>query len=440
MTTDVIMPKLGESITEGTILEWKKNIGDSIERDETILEISTDKVDSEVPSPASGILLEILYKTNETVPVGEIIAKIGDSIEDKPSVVEKNQSIVEEKSNVEESVSIEENYDEKKSETDNYDLGNDRRFFSPLVKNIAKKEGVSLAELSNISGTGHNSRVTKNDVLNYIKQKKQSNSESSTDFGLDDDRNINNQITNYSEEVNGSSTKIEPMSHIRKMIAKHMIKSRDTSVHVYSSNEVDMTSIVNFRNNNKKSYNLKYDTSLTFTPFITKAVIKAINEYPLINCSIIGENISHNKNINMGIAVALPDNNLIVPVIKNSEELNFLGLTRSTNDLATRARLGSLSPDEAQGSSFTITNPGIFGSLFGMGIINQPNVAILSVGSIHKRPVVKETDYGDVIVARSMMYLTLAYDHRIIDGAYGTKFLGKIKELLEHFSFDEIEV
>ena len=440
MTTDVIMPKLGESITEGTILEWKKNIGDSIERDETILEISTDKVDSEVPSPASGILLEILYKTNETVPVGEIIAKIGDSIEDKPSVVEKNQSIVEEKSNVEESVSIEENYDEKKSETDNYDLGNDRRFFSPLVKNIAKKEGVSLAELSNISGTGHNSRVTKNDVLNYIKQKKQSNSESSTDFGLDDDRNINNQITNYSEEVNGSSTKIEPMSHIRKMIAKHMIKSRDTSVHVYSSNEVDMTSIVNFRNNNKKSYNLKYDTSLTFTPFITKAVIKAINEYPLINCSIIGENISHNKNINMGIAVALPDNNLIVPVIKNSEELNFLGLTRSTNDLATRARLGSLSPDEAQGSSFTITNPGIFGSLFGMGIINQPNVAILSVGSIHKRPVVKETDYGDVIVARSMMYLTLAYDHRIIDGAYGTKFLGKIKELLEHFSFDEIEL
>ena len=440
MTTDVIMPKLGESITEGTILEWKKNIGDSIQRDETILEISTDKVDSEVPSPASGVLLEILYNTNETVPVGEIIAKIGDSIDDKPSKDKKNQTIPAKKSDLEENIILEDSCDEKKSEIDTYDVDNERRFFSPLVKSIAKKEGVSSSELSGIKGSGHNSRVNKNDILNFIKQKKQLNSESLKDLGIDNGTKINNQISNYSQEVSNSNTEIEPMSHIRKMIAKHMIKSRDTSVHVYSSNEVDMTSIVNFRNDNKKSYDLKYDTSLTYTPFITRAVIKAINEYPLINCSIIGENISHNKNINMGIAVALPDNNLIVPVIKNSEELNFLGLTRSTNDLANRARLGNLTPNEAQGSSFTITNPGIFGSLFGMGIINQPNVAILSVGSIHKRPVVKETDYGDVIVPRSMMYLTLAYDHRIIDGAYGTKFLGKIKELLEHFSFDEIEL
>jgi len=440
MTTDVIMPKLGESITEGTILEWKKNIGDSIQRDETILEISTDKVDSEVPSPASGVLLEILYNANETVPVGEIIAKIGDSIDEKPSKVEKKQTISDKKSNSEENISLEESFDEKKSETDTFDFDNERRFFSPLVKSIAKKEGVSSAELRNIKGSGHNSRVNKNDILNYVKQKKQLDSESLKDIDKDNNTNINNQISSYSQEVSNSNTEIEPMGHIRKMIAKHMIKSRDTSVHVYSSNEVDMTSIVNFRSDNKKSYDLKYDTSLTYTPFITRAVIKAINEYPLINCSIIGENISHNKNINMGIAVALPDNNLIVPVIKNSEELNFLGLTRSTNDLANRARLGNLTPNEAQGSSFTITNPGIFGSLFGMGIINQPNVAILSVGSIHKRPVVKETDYGDVIVPRSMMYLTLAYDHRIIDGAYGTKFLGKIKELLEHFSFDEIEL
>ncbi len=440
MTTDVIMPKLGESITEGTILEWKKNIGDSIQRDETILEISTDKVDSEVPSPASGILLEILYKTNETVPVGEIIARITDSNDEKLPKVENNQTISDKKSNIDETISLEENFDEKKCETDNYDFDNKRRFFSPLVKSIAKKEGVSQAELSDIKGSGHNSRVNKNDILSYIKQKKQLNSESFNDFDIDNDTNVNNQIPSYNQEVSNSSNEIEPMSHIRKMIAKHMIESRDTSVHVYSSNEVDMTSIVNFRNNNKKSYDLKYDTSLTFTPFISRAVIKAINEYPLINCSIVEENINHNKNINMGIAVALPDNNLIVPVIKNSEELNFLGLTRSTNDLANRARLGSLNPDEAKGSSFTITNPGIFGSLFGMGIINQPNVAILSVGSIHKRPVVKETDFGDVIVARSMMYLTLAYDHRIIDGAYGTKFLRKIKELLEKFSFDEIEL
>ena len=230
------------------------------------------------------------------------------------------------------------------------------------------------------------------------------------------------------------------MDHVRKMISKHMINSRDTSVHVYSSNEVDMTSIVNFRNEQKDAFKTKYQTSLTYTPFITDATIKAIQEFSLINCSIKGDNIHHNQNINMGIAVALPDNNLIIPVIKNSEELNFLGLARATVDLAKRSRQGQLQPDEAQGSTFTITNPGIFGSLFGMGIINQPNVAILSVGSIHKRPVVKETQYGDVIVVRSMMYLTLAYDHRIIDGAYGTQFLAKLKELLENFSNNQIKI
>ena len=233
---------------------------------------------------------------------------------------------------------------------------------------------------------------------------------------------------------------LEPMSHVRKMIAKHMIQSRDTSVHVYSSNEVDMTRIVDFRNKNKDSFNSKYQTALTYTPFITDASIKAINEFPLINCCIENDNIRHNQNINMGVAVALPDNNLIVPVIKKSEELNFLGLARSTVDLALRARSGKLQPDEAQGSTFTITNPGIYGSLFGMGIINQPNVAILSVGSIHKRPVVKETEFGDIIVSRSMMYLTLAYDHRIIDGAYGTQFLAKVKDLLENFSDEDVKV
>ena len=219
-----------------------------------------------------------------------------------------------------------------------------------------------------------------------------------------------------------------------------MIKSRDTSVHVYSSNEVDMTKIVEFRMTHKDAFKTKYQTSLTYTPFITDATIKAIHEFPLINCSVQEDNIKHNQNINMGVAVALPDNNLIVPVIKRSEELNFLGLARSTVDLAVRAREGRLQPEEAQGSTFTITNPGIFGSLFGMGIINQPNVAILSIGAIHKRPVVKETKYGDVIVVRSMMYLTLAYDHRVIDGAYGTRFLAKLKELLENFSNDEIKI
>ena len=419
MATDVIMPKLGESITEGTILEWKKNVGDVVSRDETILEISTDKVDSEVPSPAAGTLLEILYKKNEVVAVGDVIARIGDAGES--TTVDNNKKSTP-------------NDDENKEKTISQPIIDkkiiinkkiDRKFYSPLVKSIAKKEGVDLDELDSIEGSGSNGRINKKDILNYIKS--------------------NDKIKDMPLELNDSTSdtlegKLEPMGHVRKMIAQHMIKSRDTSVHVYSSNEVDMTSIVEFRNKNKDNFKNKYQTPLTYTPFITDATIRAIHKFPLINCSVKDDNISYNKNINMGIAVALPDNNLIVPVIKRSEELNFLGLARSTVDLANRSRGGGLQPDEATGSTFTITNPGIFGSLFGMGIINQPNVAILSVGSIHKRPVVKETEYGDVIIARSMMYLTLAYDHRIIDGAYGTRFLAKLKKLLEGFSDEEVQI
>ena len=422
MAIDVIMPKLGESITEGTILEWKKNLGDTISRDETILEISTDKVDSEVPSPASGKLIEILYDKNEVVAVGEVIARIGESNDE----VVANDTIKEPIDIKPEKMQQLENKTIETKENSNKD--NNRKFYSPLVKSIAKSEGLSFDELDSITGTGLNNRVNKTDVLEYLKSKK-NNAFKAEPVGSAPDSNY--------KSLEGS---LEPMSHVRKMIAKHMIQSRDTSVHVYSSNEVDMTAIVDFRNKNKDSFNSKYQTALTYTPFITDAAIKAINEFPLINCCIENENIRHNKNINMGVAVALPDNNLIVPVIKNSEELNFLGLARSTVDLALRARSGKLQPDEAQGSTFTITNPGIYGSLFGMGIINQPNVAILSVGSIHKRPVVKETEFGDIIVSRSMMYLTLAYDHRIIDGAYGTQFLAKVKDLLENFSDEDVKV
>ena len=419
MATNVIMPKLGESITEGTILEWKKDIGDSISRDETILEISTDKVDSEVPSPASGVLLEILYQKNDTVAVGEVIARIGESGEKvAPKKIENKEKIdTEIEKEVVSDIPV-------KKEIVQSPPQSNRKFYSPLVKSIAKKENISLSELDTINGSGYNGRVNKSDILNYINSKVSSPTipvvKDSASYSLED--------------------KIEPMGHVRKMIAQHMIKSRDTSVHVYSSNEVDMTKIVDFRNNYKDTFNTKYQTPLTYTPFITDATIKAIHEFPLINSSVQDDNIKHNQNINMGIAVALPDNNLIVPVIKRSEELNFLGLARSTTDLAVRARESKLQPEEAQGSTFTITNPGIFGSLFGMGIINQPNVAILSVGSIHKRPVVKETEYGDVIVARSMMYLTLAYDHRVIDGAYGTRFLAKLKELLENFNSEDIKL
>jgi len=419
MATNVIMPKLGESITEGTILEWKKEIGDSISRDETILEISTDKVDSEVPSPASGVLLEILYQKNDTVAVGEVIARIGESGEKVEP--EKNENKEKIDTGIEKEVILD--IPVKKEIVQSSPQSN-RKFYSPLVKSIAKKENISLSELDTISGSGHNGRVNKSDILNYINSKVSSSTIS-----------VVKDSASYSLE-----DKIEPMGHVRKMIAQHMIKSRDTSVHVYSSNEVDMTKIVEFRNNYKDTFNTKYQTPLTYTPFITDATIKAIHEFPLINSSVQDDNIKHNQNINMGIAVALPDNNLIVPVIKRSEELNFLGLARSTSDLAIRARESRLQPEEAQGSTFTITNPGIFGSLFGMGIINQPNVAILSVGSIHKRPVVKETEYGDVVVVRSMLYLTLAYDHRVIDGAYGTRFLAKLKELLEDFNSEDIKL
>ena len=418
MSVDVIMPKLGESITEGTILEWKKNIGDSISKDETLLEISTDKVDSEVPSPAEGKVIEILYKINDVVAVGEVIARIGgesDTIkkkEDPPPI--KEQVVEKKQSEVKETIVKEELKINQKS----------NRFYSPLVKSIAKKENISFSELDTISGSGSNGRVNKKDILSYLKNKSSSS--------------INTESIDISPQSYHLEDKIEPMGHVRKVIAKHMKKSRETSVHVYSTSEVDMTNIVNYRDEYKNNFKEKYKTPLTYTPFIIDAAITAIQEFPLMNAFVQEENIKYNQNINIGVAVALPDDNLIVPVIKRSEELNFLGIARSTNDLAVKARENNLSPNDALGSTFTITNPGVFGSLFGMGIINQPNVGLLSVGAIHKRPVVKETDFGDVIVARSMMYLTLAYDHRLIDGAYGTKFLSRIKEILESFSKEGI--
>ena len=418
MSVDVLMPKLGESITEGTILEWKKNVGDDIKKDETLLEISTDKVDSEIPSPESGKIIQILYNVNDVVPVGEVIAKIG-SHDDK--VIEKNKDTIKEDVKEEDNNSLEKN----KVENLNVNLNNEaleKRFYSPLVKSIAKKENISLDELKNISGTGLNNRVNKSDILNYIESKKSLDfSESKSDFQY----SLNN--------------KLEPMGHVRLMIAEHMKKSRDTSVHVYSTSEVDITNIVNYRSANKGKYLEKYQTNLTYTPFFIDAVIKSIQRFPLINASIDGNNIINNLNINIGVAVALPNDNLIVPVIKKSEELNFLGVARACSDLAYRARNSNLQPDEVKDSTFTITNPGVFGSLFGMGIINQPNSALLSIGAIHKRPVVKETDYGDVVVVRSMVYLTLAYDHRIIDGAYGTRFLTDLKDKLENFNEDNLQ-
>ena len=411
--TDVVMPKMGESITEGTILEWKKQVGDSIAKDETLLEISTDKVDSEIPSPATGTIVEIIAQVNDTIPVGDVIARIGEvgestsaedvsvetapteeSVPAEPDLVPEIEEVVQSEIVIEKPI-----------------IQSGKRFYSPLVKSIAKKEGITQAELDALIGTGNNGRVNKQDILAYLKIRT-AGAPTHTEGVIEQPASI----------VPTMSDEIEPMSRIRKRIAEHMVQSVQTSPHVYTTVEADVTNLVHIRAEHKESFKSKAGVNLTYTPMLLDACIRVIQEFPLMNASLDGDNIVHHRNINMGVAVALPDDNLIVPVIHSSEEKNFLGLARSVSDLAGRARENKLMPDEIFGSTFTITNPGVFGGLFGMGIINQPNVGILSVGSFQKRPVVKETEYGDTIVIRSMVYLTLSYDHRIIDGAYGTKF------------------
>ena len=428
--TDVVMPKMGESITEGTILEWKKQVGDSIAKDETLLEISTDKVDSEIPSPATGTIVEIIAQVNDTIPVGDVIARIGEvgesasteevsvetapteeSLPTEPDLVPEIEEVVQSEIVIEKPI-----------------IQSGKRFYSPLVKSIAKKEGITQAELDALMGTGNNGRVNKQDILAYLKIRT-AGAPTQTEDVIEQPASI----------VPTMSDEIEPMSRMRKRIAEHMVQSVQTSPHVYTTVEADVTNLVHIRAEHKESFKSKAGVNLTYTPMLLDACIRVIQEFPLMNASLDGDNIVHHRNINMGVAVSLPDDNLIVPVIHSSEEKNFLGLARSVSDLAGRARENKLTPDEIFGSTFTVTNPGVFGGLFGMGIINQPNVGILSVGSFQKRPVVKETEYGDTIVVRSMVYLTLSYDHRIIDGAYGTKFLARLVEIIEQYNNDKIK-
>lgn len=424
MIVDVVMPKLGESITEGTIIEWTKKPGDRILKDETLLEISTDKVDSEVPSPAAGKIIEILYAPNDVVTVDKIIARIdttgqGPVVESSPKTQTSDAVQVPVKSSGE----------TVPSDTPKSLPKSGNRFFSPLVRSIAGKEKITQDELELIPGTGVNGRLTKKDLLHYLEHRTESPaSKSEADL-----------LVKHSGIVAPTLTgKTEPMDRVRKRIAEHMRQSLDTSAHVYSTSEVDVTKMVAYRSKYKTEFELKYGVRLTYTPIILQACINAIREFPRMNASLEGDNILHHKHINLGVAVALPDDNLIVPVVNAAEEKSFIGLARATADLAERARRKKLLPDEVFGSTFSVTNPGVFGSLFGMAIINQPNVGILSVGEIIKRPVVKETPYGDSIVVRSMMYLTLSYDHRLIDGAYGTKFLSRIANLLENFDGSDI--
>jgi 2-oxoglutarate dehydrogenase E2 component (dihydrolipoamide succinyltransferase) len=425
------MPKLGESIMEATILKWHKKPGDKVMMDETVLDIATDKVDSEVPSTADGIISEILYKENDVVPIGEIIARI--ETEGNGSQTDEAESKIGEHEEAEVMEEVPYQPEEKKS-TSNGATG--IRFYSPLVLNIASSEGISMSELENIEGTGQDGRVSKKDIMAYLEKRKnapqQKEEKSFSTTRLHEVPAITSR-QEFSPAVYTGNVEIIEMDRMRKMIAKHMIDSQNTSAHVTSFSECDVTNLVLWREKNKKEFEKREGEKITFTPLFIEAIIKCIKKYPLINSSVDGDRIIVKKDINIGMATAMPSGNLIVPVIKNADQLNLTGLTKQVNNLANAARNNKLNPDDTADGTFTITNVGTFGSIMGTPIINQPQVAILAVGAIKKRPVVIETEQGDSIAIRHMMYLSLSYDHRIIDGALGSTFLNAVAKELENF-------
>jgi 2-oxoglutarate dehydrogenase E2 component (dihydrolipoamide succinyltransferase) len=414
MIVDVIMPKLGESITEGTIIEWRKKAGDAIARDEILLEIGTDKVDSEIPSPAGGVVVELLVQEKDVVPVETVIARIetdGDAPvkTEEPDTETAKADVPDEKG---ESKVEEPPKKIPKSEISEKKSSAGRTFYTPLVRSIAEKEGISQEELAGIPGSGRSGRVTKKDVLAYLKS------------GREEAAPAEPSRIPMTDEV------VE-MERMRQIIAQHMRKSLDTAAHVHVVSEADVTNMVEFCQKRRDQFLRQEGFKLTYTPFFIMAIVKAIQDNPIVNASLDGTTIQHHRNVNMGIAVAV-EKGLIVPVIPKCEELNFLGLCRRVNDISIRARREEISPDELQGSTFSISNFGIFGNIYGTPIINQPNSAILGIGAVKKRPIVHETPRGDAIVIRSMTYLSLGFDHRLIDGAGGGNFLGRVVHYLEN--------
>lgn len=429
---DLVMPKMGESIMEATILKWHKKPGDSVKMDETLLEIATDKVDSEVPSTAEGTIVEILFNENDVVPVGKVIARINTSGSATAPAPQQNSAPIAQPVAATVQAPI--------SNTNSNSSSSSAKFYSPLVLNIASSEGVSMTELEQINGTGNEGRVTKKDILNYVAARKsgqqpvpvanavQSITETTTPAQSTPAPQAPSTYTG------GGNVEIIEMDRMRKLIADHMVKSKATSPHVTSFTEADVTNIVNWRNKIKTSFEKKYSEKITFTPIFIEAIVNAIKKYPMINCSLEGNYIILKKDINIGMAAALPSGNLIVPVIKNADTKNLFGLTKEVNSLGSNAKSNKLKPDDTQGGTFTMTNVGTFGSLMGTPIINQPQVAILAVGAIKKRPMVLETPQGDVIAIRHMMYLSLSYDHRIVDGSLGASFLTEVANELERFN------
>jgi 2-oxoglutarate dehydrogenase E2 component (dihydrolipoamide succinyltransferase) len=420
---------MGESVAEATITTWLKNVGDTIEMDEAVLEIATDKVDTEVPCEFEGVLLEKCYDVDDVVQVGQTIAIIEVSHENESEINEDFNPIKVIDSEIENSkelVDINENSSADFDEN-TIDFSDDNRFYSPLVKSIIKKEGIELKELINVPGSGKNNRINKNDILSFIKSRNQTNTST---FDLDEINNSPN-VDYSSQSITSQDDEIVQMSRMGKLISKHMQDSIKESAHVQSFIEVDVTNIWNWRNRVKGDFLKREGEKLTLTPIFMQAVAVALRTYPMMNISVKSDQIIIKKNINLGMATSLSDGNLIVPVIKNADRLNLVGMTKSVNDLANRARNGKLNPDDIQQGTYTVTNVGVFGSIMGTPIINQPQVGILALGAIRKLPSVIETNEGDFIGIRNKMFLSHSYDHRVVNGALGSQFIKCIKDYLE---------
>ena len=479
---DLVLPKLGESIMEATILKWHKKVGDTIQLDETVLDIATDKVDSEIPSTTEGVITEILFEVNAVVPIGTVIARISTianaatPIIAAPIVEKKLDTIIEnivtsEPKVIEEVpyVPIQENKIVESVKPNNLQMNTnttqEAKFYSPLVLNIAQNEGVGMDELQHINGTGTNGRITKKDILDFIARKKmaihlptpssieqtsnepisqnQINSEAPARAILNKPLDVyenttsnfsaskSTKLANPNEVIVSGTTEIIEMDRMRKLIAKHMVDSVQTSPHVTSFVEVDVTNMVVWRDKVKELFERREGTKITYTPMFLESIATVLEQFPMINCSLQGDQIILKKDINIGMATALPSGNLIVPVIKGANQLSIVGITKAVNNLAQAARNGQLKPTDTQGGTFTVTNVGSFGSIMGTPIINQPQVAILALGAIKKRAVVVETPSGDAILVRHMMFISMSYDHRIVDGAMGSKFLSAVGKEIE---------
>lgn len=432
------LPKMGESVAEATITNWLKEVGDSIEADEPVLEIATDKVDSEVPSEVEGKLVEKLFEADDVVQVGQTIAII-ETDDEIPSGDDEDELDLDLEDD-EYTEEVEASVESAKETAGSKDFSEASRFYSPLVKNIAKEEGIALDELESVAGSGKDGRVTKDDILAYVEDRKKGTSakkapKNATAPSADTGKMAEAKAKAETVVPSGEDEIIE-MSRMGKMIAHHMVESAQTSAHVQSFIEVDVTNIWNWRNKHKNDFLKKEGEKLTFTPIFMEAVAKAIRDFPLINISLDGDKIIKKKNINLGMAAALPDGNLIVPVIRNADQLNLVGLAKKVNDLANRARQNKLKPDDIQGGTYTVTNVGTFGSIMGTPIINQPQVAILALGAIRKVPAVIETPDGDFIGIRYKMFLSHSYDHRVVNGALGGQFVQRVAQYLEGFDKD----